>query len=516
MHKIWPRLAREYESALRAYLASGGEAHLQKAYELGRTGLGRGLGVLDMVRLHQVALIKIYTSSKASMTLQNASSVETFLLEAMTPFEAAHRGFRDTSTRFGVLNETLKQRNKELAATNKILGEEIASRAQIQQQLAGAQRLAHLGSFEYNLTTGNVKWSDELYRIYGLSPRKYKPGPESVLALVHPADRKRAKRLIDDAVRRRESFALECRIIRPDKKIRTLYTQGEVSGGRKGESLRLVGFSQDITARKQTEDDLRESRGHYFRLFQQAHEMEENLRLLSNRIISAQEEERKRISHELHAEIGQALTAVNVGIELFKKHLVPNHAFAEKATSAQKLLEQSMETVHHFARELQPSVLEDLGLQAALRSYLKSFSERTGIKAMLQTSEGLRRLDSQQEIVLYRVAQESLTNVFKHAHATRVEVRFVGSPQSLRMDIRDNGRSFFIKKQPNGRISPRHLGLLGMQERVRLINGQFSIFSTPGHGTTVSVQIPFNSKHHNSESKEAAFAAIPPVATLTC
>ena len=484
---------------------------MQQAYELGRTALNRGLGVLEMVRLHHAALVKSSIFQKAPTTAVEAGPpVETFLLEALTPFEAAHRGFRDTSTRFGLLNETLKQRNKELAASNERLGEEVASRTQVQQQLAEAQRLAHLGSFELDLRSGQMKWSDELYRIYGLRPKRYKPSIKGGLALVHPEDRQGTKRLIADAIRFRRSFVLECRIIRPNKKIRTLHTRGEVIGGKTGGPLRLVGFSQDITERKQVEDALRESREHYFHLFQQAREMEENLRLLSNKVVSAQEEERKRISHELHEEIAQALTAVNVSIELFKKQAAPDGAFARNAATAQKLLAQSMEAVHHFARELLPSVLADLGPHAALRSYVKSFSERTGIKSLLQISVNLRRLNDQQAIVLYRVAQESLTNVFKHAQATRVKISIYRIPLGLCLEIKDNGRSFGIEKQRNGQTPARRLGLLGMEERIRLIDGKFSISSTRGRGTTVRVQIPFVSRRKTSEPTQAAYSAVPP------
>src|SRR6185436_12216575 len=110
----------------------------------------------------------------------------------------------------------------------------------------------------------------------------------------------------------------------------------------------------------------------------------------------------------------------------------------------------------------------------ALQNYVKSFAERTGIKAEVESDAPLDRLDNQQGTVLYRIAQESLTNVFKHAHATRVKIRFRQLPSAVCMEVSDNGRAF-VPPETNGGSGRQPLGLLGMQERVRLVNGQFAI-----------------------------------------
>jgi len=237
---------------------------------------------------------------------------------------------------------------------------------------------------------------------------------------------------------------------------------------------------RDITERKRAENALRESKEHYFQLFQQSRTMEENLRLLSNKVLSAQEEERKRISRELHDEIGAALTAVNVTLAMLKQHAGENKpAFHGKIAEAQKQVEHTMQIAHRFARELRPDMLDHLGAYAALRSFLEGFAQRTGLKTELSSNADLGRLDSQQEIVLFRVAQESLTNVAKHARATRAEIEFSRRPTGIRMEIRDNGHSFTVKEHLNGKLNKR-LGLLGMQERVRLVNGEFTIDSCGG------------------------------------
>jgi signal transduction histidine kinase len=246
---------------------------------------------------------------------------------------------------------------------------------------------------------------------------------------------------------------------------------------------------RDIRERKEAELALRESREHYIRLFKEARAMEENLRLLSNKVLTVQEEERKHISRELHDEIGQALTAVNVSIAMLRAHGPDDEAFCGKVDRAQHLLEQSMNLVHQFARELRPSMLDHLGPVAALQNYVKGFVERTGIKIDIEGSMSLEQLNPQQGTVLYRVAQESLTNVYKHAQATRVKIRLRQLAQAVRMEIVDNGRAFSVSNPGNG-SDRQPLGLLGMQERVRLVNGQFAIESVPRRGTTVRVEIP--------------------------
>jgi PAS domain S-box-containing protein len=615
MTRAYLSLTSAYRKALRDHLAREGEKHLQRAYELGRIALQRGWGLLDMTRLHQEALGTVAAHSGEPVV----KAAEAFFMEALSPFEAAHRGFREAFQRLQQLHRTAGRRNRQLAAINMQLKQEIAGREKTQEelgkrerQLAEAQRLASVGSFELDLGTGRLHWSDELFRIYGLAPHSRKASLGDYLVRVHPEDRLRARRSIQTAIRDRIPYSFDERIVRGRGEVRTLHSQGEVisSGRKRGAPLRLVGFCQDITDRRQAEemwkryetivntardfltlvdrryrheavndaycrahglkrnqiighgiaqlwgrapfcsimkrhldlcfsgkdvhyqcwfklgdldrryydvnhypylhngavthaivvirditegkqaqDALKESKEHYVQLFREAQAMEENLRQLSHKVVSAQEEERKHISRELHDEVGQTLTAVNVSIAMLRKEAGADGRLNGKVAEAQKLLEQSMETVHRFARELRPEMLDHLGPYAALRSYVKAFGERTGIKTILQPSACLDHIDGQQAIVLFRIAQESLTNVFKHAHATQVDIRFPRVSGGICMEIADDGRSFRVSEQLAGK-GRRRLGLIGMQERVRLVNGTFSIESLPGKGTTVRVRLP--------------------------
>jgi signal transduction histidine kinase len=169
---------------------------------------------------------------------------------------------------------------------------------------------------------------------------------------------------------------------------------------------------------------------------------------------------------------------------------VKSKSFERKLAETQRLLEKTMESIHHFARELRPAMLDELGLIPALRSHLKNFADRTGLRLRLRANPLVEKLNGEQKTVLFRIAQESLTNVAKHARASRVDISIRKSGENMILEIADNGKSFTDTATDLTKRKQR-LGLLGMQERVRLVSGRFVIKPQPGKGTTVRVTIPF-------------------------
>jgi signal transduction histidine kinase len=219
--------------------------------------------------------------------------------------------------------------------------------------------------------------------------------------------------------------------------------------------------------------------------------LQEQLRQLSRQILSTQEEERKRISRELHDVIAQTLTGINVRLAALKKEAAINtHHLDRNIGRTQRLVEKSVDIVHQFARELRPAVLDDLGLIPALHSFVKIFSKRTQLHVHLKAFARIEQLDIAKRTVLFRVAQEALTNVARHAHAHRVEVSFQKLHSAARMEIMDDGKSFQVERTLNAKGNKR-LGLLGMRERVEMVGGTFCVESASGRGTTVRVEIPF-------------------------
>ena len=208
---------------------------------------------------------------------------------------------------------------------------------------------------------------------------------------------------------------------------------------------------------------------------------------VTRRVATAQEEERLRLSRELHDQIGQHLAALMLGLNSIEPYIVDPAALI--LANLQALTETIGREVHALAVQLRPTVLDDLGLVRALTNLLEVWSQRTGVKAELHT-RGVEepRLPSEVEITLYRIVQEALTNVMKHAGATRVSVVLNRQDGTVAAVIEDDGRGFDLEeKKPGGRPG---LGLVGMQERATLLGGRVTVESTPGSGTSVFVRIP--------------------------
>lgn len=260
-------------------------------------------------------------------------------------------------------------------------------------------------------------------------------------------------------------------------------------------------LKKEIVRRQTVEETLRKSELHSRRLLEHSRHLQDQLRHLSRRILLAQEEERKRISRELHDVIAQMLTGINLRLDTLKRDAAANtKGLSQKISRTQRMVEKSVDRVHRFARELRPAVLDDLGLVPALHAYLKIFAEETGVRTSLTAFQGLEKLSSAKRTVLYRVAQEALTNVTCHAEASQASVEFRRNANDVCMQIRDDGKSFDVELALRPGKKP-HLGLLGMKERVEMVRGKFSIESSPGQGTVVQVRIPFhNGNQHPRRS----------------
>lgn len=219
--------------------------------------------------------------------------------------------------------------------------------------------------------------------------------------------------------------------------------------------------------------------------------MQTKLRLLTRQILTAQEEERKKISRELHDEVVQTLVGINVELSaLSKSSGIRARQLQEKIARTQRLVRHSVDTVHRFARELRPAVLDDLGLIPALHTYCKSLAARKKIKIKLTVFGGVEAMDEIGLTVLFRVAQEALTNVVRHAKARVVTLTISQRPDTIRMEISDDGKAFEVRKMQRSK-SHKRLGLVGMKERVEMIGGTLSIDSVRNRGTTVRAEIPF-------------------------
>ena len=288
-----------------------------------------------------------------------------------------------------------------------------------------------------------------------------------------------------------------CRVVVSDL---TPLKQAEETQGRM-EALAVANreLRREIDRRQAVEESLRKSEQHYSRLLKHSRHMQDQLRLLSRQVLSMQEEERKKISRELHDVIAQTLTGINVRLAALKQQAASNTRGLERSIArTQRLVLQSVDIVHQFARKLRPTVLDDLGLIPALHTFMKHFRAATGIQVSLSAFATVEKMDGEKRTVLYRVAQEALNNVARHAQATRAQVKLQESEGAVCMTITDDGRGF--RAEPQGRTKKgKRLGLLGMRERLEIVGGKFTLTSTPGKGTIVLAQVPLVNRANVTE-----------------
>ena len=231
-------------------------------------------------------------------------------------------------------------------------------------------------------------------------------------------------------------------------------------------------LEEEVRAREQAEGEQRSS-------FKQ-------LRALAARMQTAREEERARVAREIHDELGQALTAIKIDLTaLLPKVLADPGSNLQRQQTVFRLLDDAIHSVQRIATDLRPGVLDDLGLMAAIEWAVDEFQTRTGIESNVSLPDADLALDSQSATALFRILQEALTNVARHARATRVTVRLAQEDGNVSLEVRDNGGG--IREE---QLAGRSLGVLGMRERATLLGGEFTIGSTPGNGTTVTVRIP--------------------------
>ncbi len=248
---------------------------------------------------------------------------------------------------------------------------------------------------------------------------------------------------------------------------------------------------RELARQRKDKATLKQGAHQYSLLLARTRRMQKESRRLAHQVLLAQEEERKEISRGLHDEVAQILVGINVQLAALKVAAALNSRnLQHRITLAQRLVERSVQVVHRYARELRPALLDDLGLIPALRSYIKDMPGRKGLHIHFRAFPAVENFDSLRRTVFYRVAQEALTNIARHARAQTVSVILHPMAEGARLEVRDDGQSFPVDRLLSSRSSKR-LGLLGMQERVKMVGGALTILSAPGKGTLVRAEIPY-------------------------
>lgn len=297
--------------------------------------------------------------------------------------------------------------------------------------------------------------------------------------LIHPEDLPISQRRTL-ALLQGEADTSEFRIVTRDGQVRWVRDSVRPEMDSSGRVVRVYGAAQDITERRVAEEKLRKSEACLRR-------SEERLRRLTQRVDALLEEERARISRKIHDELGQTLTALRFDVHWLKARLT--RASPEVKAKLEAMIthiDEAIRQVQQLASELRPQLLDDLGLPAAVEWSVKQFADRTGLEYDLAIEPEDLSIPPTCATDLYRILQEALTNVARHAQATRVEVRLVRETDGVTLSVRDNGRGVTLQEVKN----PNALGIIGMRERAQRWGGRFEISGEPGKGTVVSVHIP--------------------------
>lgn len=394
------------------------------------------------------------------------------------------------------LDLMVKDRTAELRKLNKELRAEIMRRIQMEKDLIESQRFVHRIAdatpnilYLYDaIENRNIYINSRIKDILGYSPEEIKKMKSAFFKkLLHPGDAP-----VIDALWKRFLKASDGDIIESQYRLkncsgdwRWFYSRDIVFKRTSGGHLKLVlGISQDVTERKMFEEELKSSR--------------EQLRLLLAHLQSVREDERTQISREIHDELGQSLTALKMDLSWMIKRLGKDQGpLWEKARLMSKLIDMNIQTVKRISAELRPGLLDDLGLTAALEWQAEEFKKRTGIKCEVSVLPEDMELDRDVSTAIFRIFQETLTNVVRHAKAKKVRASLKNKDDTLMFQVKDDGKGISEKQISN----PRSIGLIGMRERVHSFGGRMEI--TGDKGTTVTVTIPISDRADPSPGKRS-------------
>ncbi len=332
-----------------------------------------------------------------------------------------------------------------------------------ESRLAEAQRIAHVGNWDWNIVTNELLWSDEIYRIFGLAPQEFGATYDAFLERVHPEDRTLVTESVDAALYEGKPYSIDHRIMLKDGTVRFVHEQGEVTLDQDGKPLRMLGTVQDISERKLAE---------------------EQLRTLSRRLVQIQEEERRSVARELHDEVGQVLTALKLSLD--RVRLDPEDESGSDLIQARETVRELIQEIRSLSLSLRPAMLDDLGLLPTLQWYFGRYTPQTGVRVNFRHAGLQNKLPPEVCTAAYRVVQEALTNVARHARVGEAMVCLRADEEHLIIEVEDRGVGFDMAKTPSYATA----GVGGMRERVMALNGEFSILSSPGSGTYLLADLP--------------------------
>lgn len=333
-----------------------------------------------------------------------------------------------------------------------------------EQRMTLATDAANLGIWIRDLVRNEIWVTDKWRTLFGFAPSE-RIDLDGYLQKLHPADRDTVSRTMAKAVERGGHYETEYRVLRPNGQIRWIASRGRVEFNSAKQAVLVRGTSLDITERKLAEEAAQK---------------------LSGLLIHAQEAERIRLARELHDDLSQSLALLAVELDLLGQQPPASNVVAERMQELSAQVRNLSSGVHRLSHELHPAKLEQLGLMAAVRGFCKELGTAHQIAVECEFHNVPRELSDDVALCIYRIVQEGLQNVVKHSHAIGAKVALRADENELRLEILDQGSGF----DTAATTVNSSLGLVGMRERVRLVQGQISVQSRKGVGTKIEVRVP--------------------------
>jgi PAS domain S-box-containing protein len=349
-----------------------------------------------------------------------------------------------------------------------------------------ALNAAKAGAWEWDLQTNENFWSEELWSLYGLLPHSVRPSNEAWLQTVHPDDRAKTEDAVNTVAFQSTELEIEWRVQRPNGGICWLISRGQPQLDGHGQPVRYFGIVMDITRRKEAEEDIR---------------------FLTHELMRTQEQERHKIALELHDTVAQELATLIIGLENLRRNspALPAAQVSSQLTDLLGILRQSLKSIRTISYNLRPPNLKHLGLVEATQLYCEEVAARTGLHIDFKAA-GIenKNLDYETAINLYRIIQEGLTNVWRHAQAENVSIRLVASYPKIIVRVEDDGQGFEVAEPEASDQLGSRMGLLGMKERVGFLGGEIQLESEIKRGTRIKIQIPWTGEGHDSNEKDSS------------
>ena len=343
---------------------------------------------------------------------------------------------------------------------------------EIQERLRLAQDVAGMGTFDLEIPSGTQTWSERTLEIFGYAPYSQQPELEELLGRVHPDDRLRMAARFEEAIKGITLHA-KYRILREDGALRWVEISGRGIFDSTGEAIRYLGVVYDITEQKLAEDKL--------------HRSEDQLHALTARLQTAIESERLRIAQELHDQLGQALTCIKMDLDwIVRKHGAGGEVWVSMVHDAMRVVDSNIALVRRIATELRPQLLDSMGLRAAIEWEIEQFQRRSGARCVVRLTESPLDLSNEKNIAIFRIFQEAMTNIARHANASNICVDLEREQDDVVLRFQDDGIGFsrdLVEQMQS-------LGLLGMYERALVMGAHLEVNSKPNHGTSIILRVP--------------------------